>query len=266
MDFMTIFGLVGGFGVLYWGVKEGGSVSAFINLHGVMIVCGGTFFAAMINSSAQEMRSALRAGLQLFASHKVKAPEEMIPIIVELCRKARQGGVRAIQDAGAEAGDDGFMGRVIDACLVLNDERLARDAVIAEINQVRTRHRETGNIFRVMGLLAPMFGLLGTLIGIIAVLRNLSDASQAGPAMAVAISSAFYGIVLSNLVCVPAANKLRSRSMTELLSKEVVLIGILTIVFSSRSPMAVEAGLSGYLHKRIAGRSGEGVPSPAEAV
>jgi len=264
MDLMTIGGLVGGILVLFLGAQGGGSLSAFVNMHGILIVCGGTLCATMINCSARELIWTLRAGIGLFSSVRFKQAEETIPILVDLCRRARQGGVRTIEKAGEALDTDGFASRAIDACLILNDERLAREAIVRELNQVRARHREVGNIFRVMGLLAPMFGLLGTLIGIISVLRNLSDAAQAGPAMAVAISSAFYGICIANLVCVPAANKLRSRSMAEILSKEVVMTGVVTIVFSQRSPLALEAGLSGFLESPQREGLGEAAGAAAE--
>jgi chemotaxis protein MotA len=262
MDFMTIGGFLGGVLVLVWGIKQGTTLSAFVNLHGVLIVGGGTCCAAMINSSIDDLFGALRAASRLLFTPEFKSCDEAIPVLVQLCRRARTEGIRAAQDAGASAG--GFFARAMDACVVLNDKTLAREALERDIVRMRSRHTEVGNVFRVCGLLAPMFGLLGTLIGIISVLRSLSDPAQAGPAMAVAISSAFYGILLANLVCVPIANKLRSRSIAEALEREVILNGVLEIIFTQRAPLALEAQLLGFVRSRREGRP-VGAPAPAGA-
>lgn len=250
MDFMTVGGLLCGFALLGWSAGHGGSLSAFVNLHGVGIVLGGTLCATAVSCSARDVAALMRAVAGLFLEPAFGSPETAIPRLVALCRKARQGGARAVQDAGAPTDDNGFTARVVDVCLTLGEKGLAQLAIEREINEARARHREVGNVLRTMGLLAPMFGLLGTLIGIIAVLRNLSDAAQAGPAMAVAISSAFYGILLANLFFVPAANKLRSRSIVEGLAKEVVMTGVLEIMFSKVSPLGLETELAGFLQRR----------------
>lgn len=175
-------------------------------------------------------------------------PDEVLPIINRLAFKARQLGVLSIEDEAKNISDDGFLSRAIDVSLTTNDETLSRLTLEKEVARIRSRHLEIGNVFRTMGLLGPMFGLLGTLIGIISVLRNISNPESVGPAMAVAISSAFYGILLSNLICVPAAGKLRSRSMEELLSKEIIVEGLMDIFFSDRIPTMIEMRLLSYLN------------------
>ena len=97
-----------------------------------------------------------------------------------------------------------------------------------------------------MGILSPMFGLLGTLMGIIGVLRQLSDPEGVGPAMAVAITSAFYGILFSNMICVPIAGKIRARIWLRVKLKSMILEGILEIMRGS-VPLVVERRLQSYL-------------------
>ena len=105
---------------------------------------------------------------------------------------------------------------------------------------------EIANVYRTMGILAPMFGLLGTLIGIISVLKQLSDPESVGPAMGVAITSAFYGILLANMVCVPIAGKIRARIWLRVKLKSMILEGILEIMKGS-IPLVVERRLQAYL-------------------
>lgn len=247
MDYMTIIGFVGALSVLFLGIVKDGSVSALINLHGVTIVVGGTFFATMVNSSLEDIWNSARAALYLLAKPKFLQPQAAISEITRLATRARQEGLRSLQDEGRTVGDDGFVSRAIDVCMTVGDERLARLALEKEIGQMVNRHKEVGNIYRTAGLLAPMFGLLGTLIGIIQVLRNISEVESVGPAMATAISSAFYGILLANLLFVPGAGKLRNRSLSEYTSKEIILEGLMDIFFSDRIPVLIETRLLSYL-------------------
>lgn len=264
MDIMTIVGMIGAVGLLLMGVVHGGGLAAFMNLHGVMIVVGGTFCATMINSSFEEMKDTFKAFILLFFKSRHLPAENVIPIISRLAAKSRQLGIFSLQDEGKDIGDDGFMAHAIDVCLTTNDELLARVTLEREISQTRTRHREVGNILRTSGLLSPMFGLLGTLIGIIGVLKNISDPESVGPAMAVAISSAFYGILMANVLFVPGAGKLRMRSMEELISKEVMMEGLMDIIFSNRIPVIIELRLFSYL-KTGNMKGGEEVAAPAPA-
>lgn len=267
MDAMTIFGILGAISLITLGIAEGGAVSAFMNLHGILLVIGGTLCSTMVNSSFKEIKDTFKAGFFLFRKPHYIQAEQIIPIVSALATKSRQQGIFSLQDEGKDIGDDGFFAHAIDVCLTTNDELLARVTLEKEINQVRVRHREVGNIFRTAGLLSPMFGLLGTLIGIIGVLRNISDPEKVGPEMAVAISSAFYGILIANLVCVPGAGKLRTRSMEELLSKEMMVEGLCDVIFSSRIPIIIEMRLLSYLQTGKMSEEGGGtaVPAPAKA-
>jgi chemotaxis protein MotA len=255
MDLMTLVGLVGGAAVIGYGVFEGHSLSSFVNAHGVLLVLGGTSFAVMVNSSAGELADALRAGVALLRRSALPTPEEAIGRLVKLAHKARAQGALALRD---EAKGDRILARALQVCLTSPDLVTARDILVRDINNLKARHREVGNIFRTMGLLAPMFGLLGTLIGIVSVLRTMSDPKSVGPAMALALSSAFYGILLANLVCVPAAGKLRSRSLQEAFLQELVMEGVLAIVFTNEMPLFVHTRLQSFLKTGPA-------PSPAAA-
>ena len=265
MDLMTIVGILGAVTLLVMGIGGAAQLRAFLSFHGLLIVVGGTFAATMINSSFQEIRDAVSAGFSIFFKPKHISPEEIVGYISRLASKARQLGPLSIQDEGKDAEDDGFLAHAIEICVSSHDESLARVTLEREINHIRMRHREVGNIFRTSGLLSPMFGLLGTLIGIINVLRNIAEPESVGPAMAVAISSAFFGILLANLIFVPGAGKLRTRSIQEVLSKEMIMEGLMDVVFSDRIPVIIEMRLLSYLRTGTVVKEPDKAPAAAPA-
>lgn len=247
MDLTTLAGGLGAIALLLYGIMHEGALGAFMNLHGVTLVLGGTLCATMINSSPRDMANSFKAGISLLFKPKTIPAEDVLRHMTWMATKARQLGVLSLEEERKNIKDDGFLARAIDVCVTTNDETLSRLTLEEEIERIKKRHQEVGNVFRTMGLLGPMFGLLGTLIGIISVLRNISEPESVGPAMAVSISSAFYGILLANLFCVPAAGKLRSRSLDELVSKEIMKEGILDIFFSDRIPTMIEMRLLSFL-------------------
>ncbi|HRY28950.1 MAG TPA: MotA/TolQ/ExbB proton channel family protein [Elusimicrobiota bacterium] len=254
MDLMTIVGLLGGVTVIVFGMIQGQSWASFLNAHGVVLVLGGTIFATMINSSARELWDAFLAGLSLLKTQSTPSPEQSISQLVRLAQKARRDGAMSLKDEARHVGD-GFFSRAIQVSLSSPDQKTAYEILAKEINMIRARHREVGNLFRTMGLLGPMFGLLGTLIGIVSVLKNMSDPRSVGPSMALALSSAFYGILFANLICVPVAGKLRMRSLNEAIAKELIVEGILAVVFTNEMPLFIQTRLHAYLQKRQNGES-----------
>lgn len=248
MDLMTLLGVAGGTAVVVWGMLEGQSGSSFVNLHGIFLVLGGTVFATMINSSPAELAAAFRAGFSLLRRPRIVPPEESVLHLVRLAQKARRSGALSLRGEAAGVGD-GFLAHAIQVSLASPDQKTANEILVKEVNAIRARHREIGNIFRTMGLLAPMFGLLGTLIGIVSVLKNMSDPKSVGPAMSLALSTAFYGILFANLICVPVAGKLRGRSLAEANSKEVMIEGLLAIVFSNEMPLFIQTRLQAFLRR-----------------
>ena len=136
--------------------------------------------------------------------------------------------------------------RAATAALEYNDSNFVRQVLEQEINQNVDDMNEVTNVYRTMGIMSPMFGLLGTLIGIVEVLKDLANPESVGPAMAVAITSAFYGILFANVVCVPIAGKMRAKVWMEVRMKSMILEGILEIMKGS-VPLVVERRLQSFL-------------------
>lgn len=244
MDIATVSGILLMAGMLGLGVYTRQFSDALFNFHGVYIVLGGTFIAMLINSPVRYLTGALRELGHLFREGEAARPESIIRPVVELAEQCRMRGLSALKEADPKIAG-GFLERASMAALEYNDSNFVRQVLEQEINQGFDEMNEVANVYRTMGLLAPMFGLLGTLIGIIAVLKEISNPEAVGPAMAVAITSAFYGILFSNMVCVPVAGKLRSRALMGIKMKSMILDGIMEIMKGSL-PMVVERRLQAY--------------------
>lgn len=250
MNITSILGMVLGAGVMWWGMNSGHVLKTFINWHGVILVLGGAFAATLVNSELHEIVASVRAFFSIVMKPKNPPAPTIIPVMIELSRKSRKEGFLSLHGLGKDFGD-GFLSKAIQVLIEgEGDIKAARWLLEKEINRTALRHREVQNIFRTVGILSPMFGLLGTLIGIVEVLNNFSDPKAVGPSMATAITSAFYGICMANFICVPVAGKLRQRTLNELLLKEMILEGLLAI-HDEEVPSAVEGKLSTYLSGKM---------------
>ena len=245
MDIATIIGLAGAAALIFAGFASGQISASLINLHGVVVVLGGTLVAMLINTPLKYLTRAVSEFGYMFRDNNADAPEKIIPALVSLAEQSRMRGLTALKEADPLIAK-GFLHRAAAAALEYNDYKFVRQVLETEINQGMDDMNEVANIYRTMGVMAPMFGLLGTLIGIIGVLKDLANPESVGPAMAVAITSAFYGIFLSNMVCTPIAGKMRAKVWLEVRTKSMILEGVLEIMQGSM-PLVVERRLQSYL-------------------
>jgi chemotaxis protein MotA len=245
MDISTILGIAAAAGIIGAGFADNQLSASLINLHGVVVVVGGTLAATLINTPLKHIgRSFAELGL-VFFDKGAASPVSVVPVMVSLAEEARKRGLAALKDADpAVAG--GFLARAASAALEYNEQNFVRQVLEQEINQGVDDMNEVADVYRTMGVMAPMFGLLGTLIGIIGVLKDLANPESVGPAMAVAITSAFYGIFLSNMVCGPIAGKMRAKVWQQVRVKSMIMEGVMEIMKGSL-PLVVERRLQSYL-------------------
>ena len=245
MDFSTILGLTAFVVLIFAGIETKQLSSSLVNIHGVFVVLGGTFVAMLINTPLTYLIKALTELKALMLDDDTAAMNRLVPIITNLAEQCRLKGLSALKDADPAIAR-GFLMRASLAALEYNDSNFVKQVMEQEINQAADETNEIANVYRTMSILMPMFGLLGTLIGIIGVLRDLSNPENVGPAMGVAITSAFYGIFLANMVCVPIAGKIRARIWLQVRMKSMILDGVLEIMKGS-IPIVVERRLQAYL-------------------
>lgn len=245
MDSSTVLGLVSFVALISLGVATNQLTASLFNAHGVFVVLGGTFVAMLINTPTKYLIKSVTEMKSLMLDDETAHLQKALPMLVSLAEQCRIRGLSALKDADRFVAG-GFLARVADAALEYNDSNFVRQVMEQEVNQTADDMNEIANVYRTMGILAPMFGLLGTLIGIIGVLKQLSDPESVGAAMSVAITSAFYGILFSNMICVPIAGKIRARIWLRVRLKSMIIEGILEIMKGS-IPIVVERRLQAYL-------------------
>ncbi|OGR78646.1 MAG: hypothetical protein A2X32_05195 [Elusimicrobia bacterium GWC2_64_44] len=245
MDIMTLIGFLLGAAVVAWGAVSSGVGDKLFNAHGMIIVLGGTLAAIFINTSYKRFLAGLRALADTFASPKIPSVEEAVRTLVGMAETAqKQGGIMALTSTDPSFAG-GFLKRAVSVAMISAESRETRAILEEEIRRRRLDVQEDSNLYRTAGVLSPMFGLIGTLFGIIQTLSNISDPTAIGRSMAVAITSALFGIGFSNMFCVPVANKIRLRAMEETLVLQLILEGVIDIM-SGKTPHLIEMHLRGY--------------------
>jgi chemotaxis protein MotA len=242
MDIATVLGLLAGFGLIVMAIGAG--LNFFIDLASMMIVFGGTFGATLVSFPLEDIRRLAQAISKTFI-YRTDSLQDLVPRMVEYAKIARRDGVLALENVAGES-DDSFMNQGIQLVVDGTEPELTRQILDVEIEKVSERHRIGIGILESMGNYAPAFGMIGTLIGLILMLQSLDDPTTIGPKMSIALVTTFYGAVTANLVFLPMAQKLRKRSGEELLFKEMILAGILSIQ-SGDVPRIVEQKLNTFL-------------------
>jgi len=228
MDIATVAGLIAAIAVCCLAILVGGSLLTFVNLPSILIVGCGTLAGMLVAYPGSKLKEAIRVAKQAFFTKPQRA-EEILVLMRDLSRRARREGVLALEEVGQSHEDD-FVRRGIQMVVDGQTPEAIEDVLFSEIEKISDRHGEGADIFDTMGALAPAFGMIGTLIGLVQMLQNLEDPSKIGPAMAVALLTTFYGSVIANVFAIPVAKKLRVRSSEEVAEKTLVAQGLLSIV------------------------------------
>ena len=262
MDLATLIGLLAAFGLMIFGIAQGdqgiAGIMAFVDVPSVLITFGGAFMAmlATCDSIPGFVASLKTFGLAL---KKVSINEEdTIKAIINLSNVARKEGLLALEEA-AHGIEDEFMKKGVLLIVDGTDPELVRSILETELACVESRHKSGIGFWEALGAAGPAWGMIGTLIGLINMLGNLSDINSVGPNMAVALVTTFYGSVLANWICTPIANKLKLNNSMEVSMKEVMVEGLLSIQ-AGENPRVIEEKLKSFLSpdKRANLGGGEG--------
>ena len=224
----TILGLVGGVVCIVMSVlTSGGTMSGIIDVPSLIFVLGGSFFALFI---AYPMSSVL--GVFSIMGRAFKIPDfnekTLVQDMVTLSEKARREGILALEEGLEDLSDD-FMKNGLRLVVDGTDGVIIRGIMQSEMNQIEGRHLDWINVIVAWAGLAPGYGMMGTVIGLIGMLRNLEDKSSLGPNMAVALVTTLYGSLIANWIMTPIASKLADQNATEIRTKEMIIEGVLSI-------------------------------------
>lgn len=239
MDISTAGGYIACFGLVAAAILLGGAgFGAYVDPPSVLIVVGGTIGAIFIGFPTGDVMNAMKAIKIAFMPMKFQ-PQETVKTLEQLSQRARREGLLSLEEAAEEADDD-FLKRGLQMMVDGHEPSAIESVLFGEIDKIESRHKKSIDIWDGVGGYAPGMGLIGTLVGLVQMLQNMSDPSSIGPAMAVALLTTFYGALLANIVGIPTANKLKQRSIEEMAHKELIAQGLISILGGENPRFMVE--------------------------
>ncbi|MEM7518827.1 MAG: motility protein A [Planctomycetota bacterium] len=245
MDITTLIGTLLAFGLVIGSMASGdGGLAIFIHGPSMAIVIGGTIATTMMNFPIGEMKSIIKVML-VTALYKASTPNDEIGRIIEYANLARKEGLLALESKLEEV-EDAFFAKGVQLVIDGFAADTVRDIMELEAEWQRQRHITGKKIMDQMGAFAPAFGMIGTLVGLVQMLQNLSDPSSIGQGMATALLTTMYGAILANMVFIPLSGKLDVRAKQETLLRELMIEGIVAIQ-SGEKPQLIKEKLKGFL-------------------
>jgi chemotaxis protein MotA len=223
MDLATIIGFVATFGLII--MSMGDSPMTFVDMPSVYIVVLGTLTAVLARSSFEEFIGSMGVAMKTI-KYKVDAPEALIDKLVELGTIARKDGMIALE--GQEL-KNAFLARGVRMLVDGTDAGLIKTTLEREMAMIQKRNSEGMAFIASAQEIAPAMGMIGTLVGLVLMLGNMSDPKAIGPAMAIALLTTLYGAVIANCMCIPLNQKLAKLDQAESLNHELIIEGVMFI-------------------------------------
>lgn len=260
MDIASIIGLVVCISLTIMAIVVGNGFAAiyrdFMDLQSALITFGGAFCAILAGNTIESFVGGLKSfGLAL------KRPNfdvpDMIQKIIDLSNVARKEGLLSLEEAAGEI-DDAFLRKGILLVVDGTDPELVRAIMETELMSMEDRHKKRITFWEDVGSMGPAWGMIGTLVGLVNMLNNMSDPNSIGPQMAVALITTLYGSLLANWICTPIAMKLKMNNDEEYRMKEIMVEGLLSIQ-AGENPRVIEEKLKSFLapKDRTASEGGE---------
>jgi chemotaxis protein MotA len=250
MDIATLIGIVGGLVLIAIGIAitPGSSFGLFLDPASAMITIGGATCATLVTFRMKDIANLWRVLLLAFKEERAQS-SKLIADFRRYADIARRDGILALENVTHEIKDP-FLIRGLQLAVDGTDPEVIQTMMRTELEYMRERHDRGIKVLKQFALYAPAFGMIGTLIGLVIMLANLSDPSKIGPSMAVAIITTFYGAVLAYLMATPLAEKLTIRNDEETLVKEMMIKGVMSLQ-SGDNPRIVEQKLKIFLAPKM---------------
>ena len=262
MDLATIIGIVGGIILIFIGIVTGDAgFAALVNFAdpiSVVITIGGTMTGLLTSNTIADYITGLKGFTLSLKVPKVNEGET-IKKIIDLSNVARKEGLLALEEAASDL-EDKFMKKGVLLIVDGTDPDLVRAILETELSCIESRHKKVVRFWTDMAAMGPAWGMIGTLIGLVNMLKNLEDASSIGPNMSVALLTTLYGSMMANWIATPVAAKLSVNNDTEMMLKEVMIEGLLSIQ-AGENPRVIEEKLKSFLSPKqrdVLGETGEG--------
>ena len=247
MDLASILGLFLCFAMCAYVIIDNAgieNIGRYIDVPSAIITFGGSFFSVMASYSMADFLGGLKSFTLIFKapSADVKA---MIQKIIDLSNVARKEGLLSLEEAAGDLEDE-FMKKGILLIVDGTDPDLVRGIMETELVSTEDRHKNKISFWDTLGSMGPAWGMIGTLIGLVNMLYEMDDPSSIGPSMAVALITTLYGSLLANWICAPVAAKLKANNSTEIMIKEIMIEGLLSIQ-AGENPRVIEEKLKSFL-------------------
>lgn len=235
--------------ILVFGAMATSSVGlgGFIDIPSLMITVGGSIAGTIIAFPLGQITGIVGIFKQVLTFKPEKA-DEIINQIVSLADKARKEGILALENEAANLSNE-FLKQGLELAIDGTEADLIRDIMNTEISFIEDRHAKAASIFDTWGSLGPAFGMIGTLVGLIAMLANMDDPASIGPNMSVALITTLYGSMIANMLTTPVSGKLKFFSAQEILVKELILEGIMSIQ-AGDNPRLIQKKLMSFLDQK----------------
>ncbi len=253
MDVTTIVGILAGLGVVVWGIGLD-KLGNFIDPASLAIVLGGTFAAVIASFPLNMLKNTIKHGKSLISA-KAFRPEPTIETLVEFAQLARKNGLLALEEQ-ANALTDPFFKQGIMYVVDAVEADKVRELLESEVASMDKRHEDEIAIYDKLNAYCPAFGMVGTLVGLINMLKGMdvtSGSSNIGADMSVALITTFYGSLFANLIFAPISKKLRIRNEEEILYKQIIIEGVIGIQ-SGENPKNLKERLASQLHQKKRGK------------
>ncbi|MDH4262923.1 MAG: motility protein A [Spirochaetia bacterium] len=247
MDIASIIGLAGGLITVIIGIITSGLPFALIvDFASVVITFGGAFAALVMSVPMGQFLKTLVFFNQIFKKNPFNMGQQILQI-VSFGEKARRDGLLALEDE-IEGIKEAFFKKSLQLVVDGTDPELVRNIMDIEVESLSARHGDNRKVFDILANMGPSFGMLGTLIGLVAMLQNLGagDPAMIGKGMGIALITSLYGSFLANVIAIPTANKLKAKTDEELTLKQIMLEGVLSIQ-AGDNPRVISEKLRGYI-------------------
>ncbi|PKM11952.1 MAG: flagellar motor protein PomA [Gammaproteobacteria bacterium HGW-Gammaproteobacteria-3] len=242
MDIASLVGFVIGVGIIVAAIATGGDVMLFINMPSLLIVFGGTFGVSLMRIPLADFFRSFSVLVKAFINKK-QDPNELIEEGVKLADIARKNGLLALE---GETISNDFLQKGINLLVDGHDPVFVKKILTQEIDQMIARNEVGQDMWKGVGDLAPAMGMIGTLVGLVQMLANMSDPASIGPAMAVALLTTLYGAMVANCFALPMVDKLGKVMLYEKTNKELV-VETISGIQEGMNPKVLESLLSSYI-------------------
>lgn len=249
IDFATVIGFLGGFGLLGWSlwIGAGDKIGGFWDTPSAVMVFGGGIASTVLSVRLARFLSLAKVTQQAVMV-KQMPPAELAQTFVKLAEIARRNGLLALQSALADVKDK-FMANFLQMVVDGTDPEVVKQLMEYEAAAIDSRHTEGKQVVDLLGKYAPAYGMIGTLVGLVVMLQNMDDPKAIGPGMAVALLTTLYGAVIANMVCLPLSDKLANRHSHEMMRLMMVQTGIAGLQ-AGDNPRVMQAKLAVFMESR----------------